>query len=222
MIGVVLQDDSLFAGSIAENIAFFAAAPDMERIEAAARQAAVHDDIIAMPMGYGTLIGDMGTVLSGGQRQRVFLARALYRRPGLLLLDEATSHLDVSRERAVNSALSALPLTRIVVAHRPETISASERVITIEGGRIASDVRRGTQDADEHPTEDHRLSDHRRADAAQHRGSHLHLDQPPRLLLRPDEVGPRADGHGDPPVGAHEPVLREHRRAAAARKDRAG
>ena len=139
MIGVVMQDDSLFAGSIADNIAFFAADPDRARIEACARSAAVHDDIAAMPMGYGTLIGDMGTVLSGGQKQRVLLARALYRAPGLLLLDEATSHLDVTREKAVNAALAAMALTRIVVAHRPETIHASGRVITLENGRIASD-----------------------------------------------------------------------------------
>ena len=82
MIGVVMQDDSLFAGSIADNIGFFAADADRARIEACARAAAVHDDIAAMPMGYGTLIGDMGTVLSGGQKQRVLLARALYRAPG--------------------------------------------------------------------------------------------------------------------------------------------
>jgi len=221
MIGVVMQDDNLFAGSLAENVAFFSAAPDLARVEEVARKAAVHDDIVAMPMGYGTLIGDMGTVLSGGQKQRVLLARALYRRPGLLLLDEATSHLDVKRERAINGALSTLPLTRIVVAHRPETISASERVIIIEAGRIASDERRGIQDADEHSTEDHPLSGQRRPDAARHGGRHLHLDQPARLLLRPDEAVPPADGYGDPPVGTHEPVFREYRRVAASRKDRA-
>ena len=116
----------------------------------------MHDDIAAMPMGYGTLIGDMGTVLSGGQKQRVLLARALYRAPGLLLLDEATSHLDVARERAVNAALAAMALTRIVVAHRPETIHASGRVITLENGRVASDERREAGGGDEHPTEDHR------------------------------------------------------------------
>ena len=107
MIGVVMQDDQLFAGSIADNICFFADQPDKERIEACARLAAVHDDIAAMPMGYGTLIGDMGTVLSGGQKQRVLIARALYRQPGILLLDEATSHLDVEREKAVNAAIRA-------------------------------------------------------------------------------------------------------------------
>src|SRR3954466_11179383 len=137
MIGVVLQDDQLFAGSIAENISFFSDAPDQGRIEACAILASVHDDIVAMPMGFGTLIGDMGTVLSGGQKQRVLIARALYRRPGILLLDEATSHLDVKREREVNEALRYVRATRLVIAHRPETIRAADRIIPI-----------GEQDAD--------------------------------------------------------------------------
>jgi ABC-type glutathione transport system ATPase component len=88
-------------------------------------------------MGYGTLIGDMGTILSGGQKQRVLLARALYRRPAILLLDEATSHLDVEREQAVNAALGRLEITRIVVAHRPETIGAAGRVITLRDGKVS-------------------------------------------------------------------------------------
>jgi ATP-binding cassette, subfamily B, bacterial CvaB/MchF/RaxB len=136
MLGVVMQDDQLFAGSIADNICFFAERPNQERIEACAKLAAVHDDIMVMPMGYNTLIGDMGTALSGGQKQRVLLARALYRRPGILFLDEATSHLDVEREKAVNDALRTLRVTRIVIAHRPETIRAADRVITLEAGAI--------------------------------------------------------------------------------------
>jgi hypothetical protein len=99
LVGTVMQDDTLFAGSIAENICFFDPRPDNERIEECARLAAIHKDIEAMPMGYQTLVGDMGTVLSGGQKQRVTLARALYKQPQVLLLDEATSHLDVKRER---------------------------------------------------------------------------------------------------------------------------
>ncbi len=134
MIGVVMQDDQLFAGSIMDNICFFAEHPDFERVKACAMRAAVHEDIMAMPMAYDTLIGDMGTVLSGGQKQRVLIARALYRRPAILFLDEATSHLDVEREGAVNRALAGMQLTRVVIAHRPETIRASKRVIMLEHG----------------------------------------------------------------------------------------
>jgi ATP-binding cassette, subfamily B, bacterial CvaB/MchF/RaxB len=221
MIGVVMQDDNLFAGSIADNIAFFAADADRARITAAARAAAVHDDISAMPMGYGTLIGDMGTVLSGGQKQRVLLARALYRAPAVLLLDEATSHLDVAREKAVNTALRGMALTRIVVAHRPETIHASARVITVQDARIASD--RGTRlpRRHEHPAEDRPLPGADGGDAAEHRGGHLHLDRTHGLLLRPEPDRAPADGYGCAAVGAHEPLFGEHRRALAARKDRA-
>ncbi|MFC4171100.1 peptidase domain-containing ABC transporter [Microvirga sp. GCM10011540] len=136
MIGVVMQDDQLFAGSIADNISFFSEQPDIDRIMLCAKQAAVHDDIAAMPMGYATLIGDMGTVLSGGQKQRVVIARALYRQPGILLLDEATSHLDVEREKTVNAAFRAMGITRIVIAHRPETIRMSGRVIVLEQGKL--------------------------------------------------------------------------------------
>jgi ATP-binding cassette, subfamily B, bacterial CvaB/MchF/RaxB len=142
MIGVVMQDDQLFAGSIAENISFFAAGADARRIEECARMAAVHDDIVAMPMAYGTLIGDMGTVLSGGQKQRVLIARALYRQPVILFMDEATSHLDVGREKAVNDAIRATRMTRVIIAHRPETIRASNRVIVLEHGKVAEDIRR--------------------------------------------------------------------------------
>ncbi|WP_441295242.1 cysteine peptidase family C39 domain-containing protein [Massilia mucilaginosa] len=140
-VGVVMQDDQLFAGSIADNISFFADAPSMERIRDCARLAAVEDDVNAMPMGFHTLIGDMGTVLSGGQKQRILIARALYREPVLLLLDEATSHLDVMREQAVNAAIHALPMTRIIVAHRRETILSAERIIVLEEGQVACDLR---------------------------------------------------------------------------------
>ncbi len=141
MVGVVMQDESLFSGSIADNIAFFEATPDLARVEHCARVAAVHDDIVAMPMGYRTLIGDMGSALSGGQRQRVLLARALYKQPRVLLLDEATSSLDVERERAVNGAVRQLALTRIIVAHRPETIASTGRVVALHDGRVAQDLR---------------------------------------------------------------------------------
>ncbi|MDE1959753.1 MAG: ATP-binding cassette domain-containing protein, partial [Xanthomonadaceae bacterium] len=90
----------------------------------------------AMPMGYHSLVGDMGSSLSGGQKQRVLLARALYRRPRILLLDEATSHLDVAREREVNAAIARLHITRIIIAHRPETIASAGRVIELRNPRF--------------------------------------------------------------------------------------
>ncbi|HET9679460.1 MAG TPA: peptidase domain-containing ABC transporter [Gammaproteobacteria bacterium] len=131
-IGVVMQDDQLFSGSIAENISFFDTRHDQRHAEQCAKTAAIHEDILAMPMGYQTLIGDMGTVLSGGQKQRVLLARALYKKPDILFLDEATSHLDVAKENWVNESIAQLNITRIIVAHRPETIKSADRVIELE------------------------------------------------------------------------------------------
>lgn len=139
-VASVMQDDQLFAGSIADNICFFDSRSDQQLIEASARAAAVFDDIAAMPMQFNTLVGDMGTVLSGGQRQRILLARALYRKPRILILDEATSHLDIQRERAVNEAVKALRLTRIIVAHRQETIASAERVIVLSKGRMVNSL----------------------------------------------------------------------------------
>jgi ATP-binding cassette subfamily B protein RaxB len=132
-IGAVMQDDQLFSGSLAANITFSDGAPDMERVESCSRMAAIHDDIVAMPMGYHTLVGDMGTTLSGGQKQRVLLARALYKQPKILLLDEATSHLDVAREKLVSDAVRQLKLTRVIIAHRPETIASADRVFHLDG-----------------------------------------------------------------------------------------
>jgi len=139
-VGTVLQDDVLFAGSIADNICFFDAQVDQKRIEECARLAAIDADISAMPMRYNTLVGDMGTVLSGGQKQRVLLARALYKQPKVLFLDEATSHLDVEREHHVNSAIRGLNITRVIIAHRPETIRTADRVIVLNGGVIVQDA----------------------------------------------------------------------------------
>ena len=141
MIGTVMQDDQLFAGSIADNISFFDLEADTSRIEECARIAAVFDDIEAMPMGFHTLIGDMGGAISGGQKQRILLARALYKRPKILFLDEATSALDVEREREVNQAIRQLDLTRIIVAHRPETIASANRVIVLNDGKVSQDLR---------------------------------------------------------------------------------
>ncbi|MGJ7491660.1 peptidase domain-containing ABC transporter [Variovorax sp. ZT4R33] len=130
-IGVVMQDDRLFAGSVAENIALFDPQIDHEQVEGAAKLAAIHEEICRMPMGYNTLVGDMGNALSGGQRQRVVLARALYKRPAMLFLDEATSNLDATTEGVVNQAVCELDMTRIVIAHRPQTIQAMGRVIVL-------------------------------------------------------------------------------------------
>jgi ATP-binding cassette subfamily B protein RaxB len=140
-VGVVMQDEALFSGSIIDNISFFSPQADLAWVEQCARVASVHDEIEAMPMGYHTLIGDMGAALSGGQKQRILLARALYKRPKVLLLDEATSSLDVERERTVNQAVRQLALTRVIVAHRPETIASANRVIALSEGRVAQDLR---------------------------------------------------------------------------------
>ena len=141
MIGTVMQDDQLFAGSITDNISFFDPTADLAWVAECARIAAVQSDIEAMPMGFNTLIGDMGGSLSGGQRQRILLARALYKRPKILFLDEATSALDIDREREVNQAIKQLALTRVIVAHRPETIASASRVIVMNDGRVAQDLR---------------------------------------------------------------------------------
>jgi ATP-binding cassette subfamily B protein RaxB len=135
-IGAVLQEDNLLAGSVADNIALFEDSPDMDRIEAAARAAQIHEDIAGTPMGYDTLVGDMGSSLSGGQKQRVLLARALYRQPRLLVIDEGTAHLDAATEAAVNRSISAMGITRIVIAHRSETIMAAGRLFMLRGGRL--------------------------------------------------------------------------------------
>jgi ATP-binding cassette subfamily B protein RaxB len=135
-IAAVLQDDSLFAGSLSENIALFEDQPDMGRIIASADAAAIHDDIALMPMGYETLVGDMGSSLSGGQKQRVLLARALYQQPKLLVMDEGTAHLDSATEQLVNARVSAMGITRIIIAHRSETISAADKVYVAVAGKL--------------------------------------------------------------------------------------
>jgi len=131
IIGSVMQDDSLFAGSIADNISFFDEDARLEDVVDAARVACLHDDIMATSMGYESLVGDMGSALSGGQRQRLIFARAIYRRPRILLLDEATSHLDTEREREINARVMEMKMTRIVIAHRHETIATADRIISL-------------------------------------------------------------------------------------------
>jgi ATP-binding cassette subfamily B protein RaxB len=134
-VGAVLQDDHLFAGSIADNIALFDDASDLQRIANAAAASAIHDDIARMPMGYETLVGDMGSSLSGGQKQRVVLARALYREPRLLVMDEATSHLDGDAEQRIVALLDQFAITRIVIAHLSASIAASNKQFFVTGGQ---------------------------------------------------------------------------------------
>jgi ATP-binding cassette subfamily B protein RaxB len=136
-ISAVLQNDNLFAGSLAQNIALFDDDPDRERIMEAAKAAAVHDDIMAMPMTYETMVGDMGSALSGGQKQRVLLARALYRKPRLLIVDEGTSHLDVQREAMINETIAAMGITRIIIAHRLETIKNADTIYVMNNGVLS-------------------------------------------------------------------------------------
>lgn len=134
-IATVMQDDSLLSGTILENVVFFAPRYDMEWAIACAKAACVYDDIMAMPMNWQSLVGDMGSMLSGGQKQRLLLARALYKRPRIIFLDEATSHLDIQREASINEAITGMSITRVIIAHRKETIASAGRVLVIGGER---------------------------------------------------------------------------------------
>lgn len=133
-MGVVMQDDRLFSGSIGDNISFFDAEPDSERIEEVAAQVGIHEDICSMQMRYRSLIGDMGSALSGGQKQKILLARALYKKPSVLFFDEGTANLDLQSERDIATIVENLKATRIVVAHRPELVERAEKIYRLEGG----------------------------------------------------------------------------------------
>lgn len=135
-VAAVMQDDQLLSGSMSDNISFFDEQVDQAWLEQCAKLAAIHDEIIQMPMEYNSLVGDMGTSLSGGQKQRVLLARALYKKPKILFLDEATSHLDVKLESIVNQAIKQLNITRIIIAHRPETIRSADRIAQLKNGNL--------------------------------------------------------------------------------------
>ncbi len=137
-VAAVMQDDQLLSGTIGENIAFFELEFELEKVQNSARLASIHDDIMKMAMGYNTLIGDMGAALSGGQKQRLILARALYREPKILFMDEATSHLDTTLESLVSSAVRELNITRIIIAHRPETIATADRIVALKHGQLKS------------------------------------------------------------------------------------
>jgi ATP-binding cassette subfamily B protein RaxB len=135
-VSVVMQDDKLLSGTLADNIAFFDPDLDMDRVIAAAQAAQVHEAIVRSPMQYLSLVGDMGTTLSAGQRQRVLLARALYRRPKVLILDEGTANLDEETEALIMDLIVRMPITRIVAAHRPAVIRRASKVYRLKEGQV--------------------------------------------------------------------------------------
>lgn len=139
LIACVDQNDTLFAGNIIENISFFDSNVNLEWVERCAEMAGIHNEIIKMPMGYWSLVGDMGSSLSGGQKQRILIARALYQKPKILFMDEATSHLDIRKEKEINQMISELKITRVIIAHRKETIMSADRVISLKEGKICFD-----------------------------------------------------------------------------------
>ncbi|WP_404829469.1 ATP-binding cassette domain-containing protein [Shewanella chilikensis] len=135
-VAAVMQDDTLLSGSIADNLTLFDPEPNYLRMQQCAQMAAINADISKMTMGYNTLVGDMGNQFSGGQVQRLLLARALYQQPSLLFMDEATSHLDVNNEARISEQIKHLDMTRIIIAHRPETIKQAQRVLVMHQGKV--------------------------------------------------------------------------------------
>ena len=130
-IGVVMQDDHLFVGTIEDNISFFDPQHDPAKVRECAKLAMIDEDISAMPMGYNTIVGSLGVALSGGQRSRVLLARALYRQPQILFLDETFDQLDLARERAITDGLRHTGIGLVIVSHRPETVGAVDRIVRL-------------------------------------------------------------------------------------------
>ncbi|MEC9169075.1 MAG: peptidase domain-containing ABC transporter [Pseudomonadota bacterium] len=136
VIASVLQEDTCLSGTIAQNICCFEEAPDLKKMVYVAQLSCIHEDIMQMPMQYHSLVGDMGSSLSGGQKQRLLLARALYQEPDILFLDEASSHLDMENEAQINHHLKSLNMTRIIVAHRPQSIAMADKVYRLENGNL--------------------------------------------------------------------------------------
>lgn len=136
-IAAVMQDDQLLSGSIAENISCFDSTLNFEQVVDCAKLACVHEEIMATSMQYNTLVGDMGSSLSGGQKQRIVLARALYSQPSILFLDEATSNLDSTNEALINTHIKNLSITRVIIAHRPETFKSADIVLKLEDGKLS-------------------------------------------------------------------------------------
>jgi ATP-binding cassette subfamily B protein RaxB len=136
-IAAVMQEDELLSGSIADNISFFDSGFDKQRMFQCAKLAGIHDDLVAMPMSYNSLVGDMGSSLSSGQKQRVLLARALYRRPKILFVDEGTAHVDVEMESQIYEGLRSLQLTLICIAHRPGVLAYADRVFNLDRSSVS-------------------------------------------------------------------------------------
>jgi ATP-binding cassette, subfamily B, bacterial CvaB/MchF/RaxB len=130
-IGVVMQDDHLFVGTLEDNISFFDPQHDAERVRQCARLAMIDEEIDAMPMQFNTIVGSLGMALSGGQRSRVLLARALYRKPQILFLDETFDQLDLARERSITDGLRKTGIGVVIVSHRPETVGAVDRIVQL-------------------------------------------------------------------------------------------
>jgi ATP-binding cassette subfamily B protein len=140
-VGVVLDEPFLFSVSVHENIAYGVPHASRDAVQAAARAAAAHDFITALPEGYDTVVGERGYTLSGGQRQRIAIARTLLVNPPVLILDDATSAIDVHVESAIHQALEALMASRttVIIAHRISTIALARRVIVLDEGRVVAD-----------------------------------------------------------------------------------
>jgi subfamily B ATP-binding cassette protein HlyB/CyaB len=140
-IGVVLQENVLFNRSIRENIALADPAMPIEQVIAAAKLAGAHDFILELPEAYDTMVGERGSTLSGGQRQRIAIARALTTNPRILILDEATSALDYESERVIQTNMQAIAQGRTVfiIAHRLSTVRRTDRIITLDRGRLIED-----------------------------------------------------------------------------------
>ena len=148
-IGAVLQEDAPLSGSIIDNVSHFDPQPDLQQIQTCCTLAEIHRDIVAMPMGYHSVVGDMGAALSAGQRQRVLLARALYHKPCIVLLDEGTSHIDTATAITIIRNLRALDLTCVCVTHSEALLALADEVICLEpGGALAQPAASGRRQAD--------------------------------------------------------------------------